>query len=244
MMTQLFSYGISGLAVLLGGGSLLYFFGFVFWGPFKTVVISNTTQMSLLIDSGLSIIFFLQHSLMIRKSFRDRITRIIPDYGYSAFYAITSGLTLISVIVFWQKTDYLLVEFDGIGYWMLRLLSLTAIAGFYWGSRVLGGFDPFGIRSISKRRSSDKPKPTRFKVLGPYRWVRHPLYTFTLIMIWSYPYITSDRLLFNVLWTVWIVLGTFFEEKDLVGIFGDKYTDYQSRVPMLVPFKRPVRPKN
>ena len=32
-------------------------------------------------------------------------------------------------------------------------------------------------------------------VRGPYRWVRHPLYLTTLLMIWSYPDLTADRLL-------------------------------------------------
>ena len=45
-----------------------------------------------------------------------------------------------------------------------------------------------------------------------------------------------DRLLFNFLWTVWIVIGSYLEEIDLIAEFGDAYRDYQKRVPMLVPF--------
>jgi protein-S-isoprenylcysteine O-methyltransferase Ste14 len=55
-------------------------------------------------------------------------------------------------------------------------------------------------------------------------------------MIWSFPDLTSDRLLFNLLWTAWIVIGTLLEEKDLVNIHGKLYQDYQQRVPMLIPF--------
>ena len=57
-----------------------------------------------------------------------------------------------------------------------------------------------------------------------------------ILMIWSYPDVTSDRLLFNVLWTVWIVIGSCFEEIDLIAEFGDAYLEYQKRVPMLIPF--------
>jgi protein-S-isoprenylcysteine O-methyltransferase Ste14 len=71
--------------------------------------------------------------------------------------------------------------------------------------------------------------------------VRHPLYFFSLIMIWSCPEITMDRLLFNVLWTVWIVMATLFEEKDLVSEFGDQYRQYQAKVPMIIPYKIPDR---
>jgi protein-S-isoprenylcysteine O-methyltransferase Ste14 len=48
-----------------------------------------------------------------------------------------------------------------------------------------------------------------------------------------------DRLLFNVLWTLWVVLGTYLEEKDLVAEFGEKYRHYQKTVPMLFPWRFP-----
>ena len=34
---------------------------------------------------------------------------------------------------------------------------------------------------------------------------------------------TSDRLLFNVLWTDWVCLGSRLEQIDLVSDFGDVY---------------------
>ena len=75
-------------------------------------------------------------------------------------------------------------------------------------------------------------------VRGLYRWVRHPLYLAMLMMIWSYPDLTADRLLFNVLFTGWIIVGTVLEERDLVENFGDDYRNYQRRVPMLIPYRR------
>ena len=72
-------------------------------------------------------------------------------------------------------------------------------------------------------------------VRGPYRWVRHPLYLVSLIIIWFGPIFTADRLLHNLLWSLWIVIGATLEEKDLVDCFGDAYRDYQQTVPMLIP---------
>ena len=66
------------------------------------------------------------------------------------------------------------------------------------------------------------------------------MYFVVLLMIWSYPVLTADRLLFNVLWTLWIVLGAVLEERDLVADFGDDYREYQRTVPMLVPVKAPA----
>jgi len=74
---------------------------------------------------------------------------------------------------------------------------------------------------------------------GTYRWVRHPMYFVVLLMIWSYPVLTVDRLLFNMLWTIWIVIGTVLEERDLTAKFGDDYREYQRKVPMLFPTRIP-----
>jgi protein-S-isoprenylcysteine O-methyltransferase Ste14 len=60
-------------------------------------------------------------------------------------------------------------------------------------------------------------------------------------MIWANPHFSQNRLLFNALWTIWIIIGTRLEERDLAAEFGDGYRDYQKRVPMLIPWKFPAR---
>jgi hypothetical protein len=110
-----------------------------------------------------------------------------------------------------------------------------SIIGFIWGVRALKFFDPFGLRPIIDRLQGRNPRPIPFTVTGPYRWVRHPLYLSMILMIWSCPNLTIDRLLFNVLWTLWIVIGSIFEERDLIAEFGDRYREYQKQVPMLIP---------
>jgi len=59
------------------------------------------------------------------------------------------------------------------------------------------------------------------------------------LMIWSYPNLTADRMLFNVLCTIWMIIGTVLEERDLVVSFGKTYRDYQNKVPMLIPYRLP-----
>ena len=93
----------------------------------------------------------------------------------------------------------------------------------------------FGVASIKAQLSGKPVRPPEFIVRGPYLWVRHPLYFFVIVMIWSCPDLAVDRLLFNVLWTMWIYLGTFLEERDLLADFGEAYREYQSRVPRLIP---------
>ena len=71
----------------------------------------------------------------------------------------------------------------------------------------------------------------------------HPLYGLVIVLAWTSPDLSADRLLFNGLFTVWIVIGTVLEERDLVGHFGEPYGEYQRTVPMLVPWRRPTSPR-
>ena len=56
-------------------------------------------------------------------------------------------------------------------------------------------------------------------------------------MIWSKPDLTLDRLLFNLVFTIWVVIAILFEERDLVSTYGDSYRAYQRKIPMLIPYR-------
>jgi protein-S-isoprenylcysteine O-methyltransferase Ste14 len=180
-------------------------------------------------------LFFIQHSGMVRRSFRKWLTRFIPEEYNSALYAIASGIVLLGVIVFWQESSQMLITPHGILRWPFRIVYLLSLLGFVWGVKALGSFDPFGYRPILNRLRGKQPRQNPFVVRGPYRWVRHPLYLFMILMIWSCPDLTMDRLFFNILWTGWIVIGSILEERDLIAAFGEPYRKYQKDVPMLIP---------
>jgi hypothetical protein len=44
----------------------------------------------------------------------------------------------------------------------------------------------------------------------------------------------------NILWSAWIVLGSYREEKDVVAESGESYRRYQETVPMLLPWRGPI----
>lgn len=181
--------------------------------------------------------FFLQHSGMVRKPFHRYLARLIPEAYIGAIYTISSGIVLFVVIVLWQEASVTAAKAEGVLRLLLRVIFAASIGGFYWGTKSLDFFDPFGIRAILNHLRGTKTKEMPLIVRGPYRWVRHPLYLFVLVMIWSCPYLTLDRLLFNVLWTVWIYFGALLEERDLVADFGEAYLQYQRKVPMLIPLR-------
>ncbi len=235
-MSKYATYIMIGLALILGGMSLLVFIIFLLVGSLNLLEMHLDESGVLCFDAGLSLLFFIQHSGMIRKPFHRWLVRFIPEDDAGAIYAIVSGIVLLFMILLWQTSTQKIISPSGFVRWSLHAVFFFSLLGFYWGVKALQYFDPFGLRPIFNRLRGRNPKPMPFTIAGPYRWVRHPLYLLMILMIWSCPDLTRDRLLFNLLWTGWIVIGSYFEEMDLIVEFGDAYREYQKRVPMLVPF--------
>jgi protein-S-isoprenylcysteine O-methyltransferase Ste14 len=70
-----------------------------------------------------------------------------------------------------------------------------------------------------------------------YKFVRHPLYTATLLFIWSIFFWkpSLSNLISCICITIYTIIGIYFEEKKLIKDFGDSYIQYRNKTPMLIP---------
>lgn len=232
------------LTVSIGGGSLVLFAYFLLFGVPFAIRIAPSHAARLAWDALLCVAFFLQHSGMIRRGAKERMARRVPGIYYPALYSIASGTALCALILLWQPTDQFLFRLPGPARWLSGCLSVLAGAGFAWGVHSLPVFDPFGTLALKAHLRGAAPSPAAFVARGPYRYVRHPLYLCMLLLIWSTPRLSTDQLLFNVLWTAWIVVGAKLEERDLLVEFGEAYRRYQRHVPMLLPSPRVLSQKS
>ena len=231
---------VMALAVAAGFASM----GLFAWAGRPTLVpLGWTPGAALTWDAGLSLLFFAQHSCMVRRPCRARLARIVPARYDGAFFAICSGLTLLLVVVLWQRVHIPIVRLEGVARWIaLALNGLAAVLLVVSGYRVRRTLDIFGLRPIRAHWRGEALRMAPFSVDGPFRWVRHPLYACILALMWIRPQMMADGLLLSVLWSAWIVAGTVLEERDLVADFGDVYRRYQRQVPMLVPWRGPAGP--
>ena len=236
-MDKRLAYIIYYLCLVSGLGSLMFFTVFLFTGPFNFIDLKLNIEQAMIFDAGLCLVFFLQHSIMVRKSIRKKLP--VPDQYSGAVYAIASGVVLTILVVFWQTVPVIIFSAEGIAYWAFRLLFFIGCAGVTWGMMSLNDIDLIGAKKIRYFIKDKKPRSSSLLVKGAYRWLRHPLYFFMLIIFWSYPVFTPDKLLFNILWTVWVIAATILEERDMVTDFGESYKQYQGKVPMLLPYKIP-----
>jgi protein-S-isoprenylcysteine O-methyltransferase Ste14 len=71
---------------------------------------------------------------------------------------------------------------------------------------------------------------------GILKVTRHPWYLGVFLLIWAGD-ISLQELVINTVLSLYLVIGTFLEERKLVLEFGDKYKEYQRQVSMFIPLK-------
>lgn len=235
-----FAYGCFSYLVFFG--TFLYAIGFIGnFGVPRTLdgAPSGSLALALAIDAGLLTLFAVQHSVMARKWFKERWTRVVPKPLERSTYVLFSSLALI--LLFWQWRPI------GVVVWSVEdqtaRLILRALFAFGFGlvlvsTFLINHFDLFGLRQVWLYLLGRPYNELRFGTPGPYRLVRHPLYVGWFFAFWMTPTMTVAHLLFSVATTAYILLAIQWEERDLVREHGDSYENYRRAVPMLVPFAR------
>jgi protein-S-isoprenylcysteine O-methyltransferase Ste14 len=117
------------------------------------------------------------------------------------------------------------------------LLLVTAVLLFFLGGRHYDVHQVLGIKQIkegtSNKAITDSGELDTSGILGI---TRHPWYLATILLIWARQ-LDASAIFINVIFTSYLIVGTYLEEKKLVREFGEKYLIYQKRVPMLIPYK-------
>ncbi len=227
------------LTWILGAGSLASFGAFLWAGSFGAIDLHLTQRSRMLWDAFLCLLFFAQHSILIRRSVRNALLKVIPEYCHGVAYTFASAVVLLALVLLWQDSTVKLYVVHGGGRWALRLVLLLALAGVLWGIRSLEKFDAFGIDTYLSHIRGKRTSPPTLTIKGLYGVVRHPFYAMAIVALWATPLLSADRLLFNVFFSAWILLGARLEERDLLSEFGEAYARYRRAVPMFVP--RPSR---
>jgi len=97
---------------------------------------------------------------------------------------------------------------------------------------VINHSDLFGLRQVKLQENYTE---LSFRTPSLYNVVRHPIMLGFLMPFWATPQMTLGHLLFAAVMTVYIIITTLLEERDLINVHGDAYTGYRRRVPMLIP---------
>jgi protein-S-isoprenylcysteine O-methyltransferase Ste14 len=178
----------------------------------------------------------LLHSLLATWGAKKRLLRRFTPHShrwYRLLYNLAAGLTLLPVLALVALLpDRLLytVPLPWAGLFVLG--QVGAIVALAVGLLQTGVWSFLGLRQLVH---PSREAPAELVTSGLYRYVRHPLYTAGLALIWLTPVMTLNVLALDLAFTAYIIVGARYEERKLQREFGQPYTDYCARTPMLIP---------
>lgn len=240
-----FCYGvICHLLFLLTYGCMAGFVGnlFVPWSVDYGSIWSLPSGMALPVNSGLVMLFSIQHSVMARPAFKRWWTQYIAAPIERSTYVLVSCLVTWVLMLSWQPMN--LLVWDVVSPNWRAVLWILFAAGWLMVplvSLMINHFDLFGTRQVWMYLKGQPYQSLPFRVPMLYRYVRHPLYLGWALAFWATPTMTAGHLLFAGSLTVYMVLAACIEERDLIAHFGARYLAYRRQVPMFVPALRVER---
>jgi protein-S-isoprenylcysteine O-methyltransferase Ste14 len=198
---------------------------------------------SLLLDAALLALFALQHSIMARPGFKRVWTRIVPEETERSSFVLFASLALALVCWQWRPLPQTVWSVaDPIGSRALLVVSWSGWGLLLLSTFLISHFHLFGLSQGFARLLGHAPSEPAFVTPFLYRWLRHPIYAGFILAFWAAPHMTLGHLFFAIATTSYIFVGIWFEERDLIAYFGDRYRQYRATVGMLVPRIRLASP--
>ena len=236
-----FSYGALVYAFFLA--TFCYAIAFVggLWVP-KTIESGAAPGLAeaLVVNLALLAVFALQHSIMARRSFKRWWTGIVSPAVERSTFVLASSLALALLLWQWRPIPEPVI-------WRVdNALGVQVLWGLFWlgwailllATFLINHFELFGLRQVFARLPGRAIPEAEFRTPFLYRYVRHPIYLGFLLGFWAAPVMSAGHLLFAIGATGYILVGIWFEERDLVTQFGEQYRRYREQVGMLLPWRR------
>jgi protein-S-isoprenylcysteine O-methyltransferase Ste14 len=138
------------------------------------------------------------------------------------------AITCVAFLIRPRWVDFTRIEFPLWVRWLGVPLALSGIALFGWMFRHLG----LNVTSTAMPRAK-----ATLVTSGPYRWIRHPMYSAALLLVMASTFLTANLVVASAGLIMFVLLAarSRLEEQRLVEKFGDAYREYQRQTGRFVP---------
>jgi protein-S-isoprenylcysteine O-methyltransferase Ste14 len=219
--------------------SFVYLVGFVAGYPgLPTHVdkgLAAPPAVAAVIDLGLIALFGLQHSVMARPGFKARWP--VPAALERSVFCLATAVVLSVLFAVWHPlTGTVWSVADPLARMALWGLFAAGFAIVFVSTWLINHFELFGLAQAWNHARGHAPQPIVFRTPLFYRLVRHPIYLGFLLAFWATPDMSAGHLLLALGFTLYILIGIRYEERDLIAHFGETYAGYRARVGMVLPW--------
>jgi protein-S-isoprenylcysteine O-methyltransferase Ste14 len=171
-------------------------------------------------------------SLALKTWVAGRWPALMPVYRIA--FNLIAGLGLAPILwLLYSDPGPMLWGWSGNFAYLADGLALAALAGFLLTLRDYDGSEFLGIRQWRNRTRSVQDQEG-FHLSPMHRYVRHPWYFFSLVLIWTRD-MSLSMLLSALLMTAYFIVGSRLEERKLVAYHGARYRRYMAQVAGLLP---------
>lgn len=180
-------------------------------------------------------LFALHHSLFARTGAKAWLSRAIPSSLERSTYVWIASLLFLLVVAAWQPVAGVWYAIDDWWRWPLYALqfigiALTSIAAGAIDPRELGGMRQAWQYPAAVAHDAPAGSDDPFTTRGAYGLVRHPIYLGWFLMVWPTPVMTSGRLTFAAISSLYLLLAIPWEERSLIASYGEAYRRYVRKV--------------
>ncbi len=200
-------------------------------------------MQSVLLISLVFSVWAVLHSVLADYRIKERFRRRFGDSAYRWYrlgYNIFATISFVPIFAAYRLTpDRTLWVAPAPWGWLMRGAQLAGLVGLVAAVFETDVGEYAGLAQLRPGWSPDHKEPMRLS--GLYCLVRHPIYFFSLPLIWLSPALTRNGLTIAILFTLYFYFGAKHEETGLRAEFGPLYDAYRQRVPMLLPRLRRCR---
>jgi methanethiol S-methyltransferase len=175
--------------------------------------------------------YFFLHSLLAAESVKHWLQRIsgLSMQAYRIMYNLFNLSALVAILCLHDRTGSSLL-FPGN---LLSAISGVLIIMFGLVLMVFAAREYHLPSFLGFKKETNMP----LHVKGLHKYMRHPLYSGTLLFFIgvciAFPFYKNWYLL--LLLIVYLFIGMWLEEKKLVRVFGEEYKNYMKHVKRLIP---------
>ncbi len=126
--------------------------------------------------------------------------------------------------------------------YLVLIPQFLALVGVIWCFKYISFREFTGLSQIDrylKKQYSENELDEIYtlRIEGPYKYSRHPVYFLSIIFLLSRAEMNLFYLTMFISFTVYFYIGSHYEEKKLVSLFGDEYKNYRNNVPRIFPIR-------